>query len=215
MYGNEVWFNDVTLSHDSCQNYIRNDYARIKIRVDGSSYLKRLQSLKHGDADKFAIIGGTLGLFTGFSFIVIFELIYWIIVTIKKVIVLLTNNKSTNSNENVQQPSLEEKLTKEISKSQERILKLENMIENLMKEVQNPLLKNDLVIINMQESSEPAKNVQQPPQGEKLTKEISISKERIFNQDQESGQSEGKGKPKDVQNPRLKKEVVIVDMQES
>ena len=210
MYG---WSNDENLSHDSCQNYIRNDYARIKIRVDGSSYLKRLQSLKHGDADKFAIIGGTLGLFTGFSFIVIFELIYWIIVTIKKVIVLLTNNKSTNSNEDVQQPSLEEKLTKEISMSQERILKLENMIENLMKEVQNPQLKKDLVIVDMQESSEPAKNVQQPPQIEKLTQEISISKERIFNQ--ESGQSEGKGKPKDVQNPQLKKELVIVDMQES
>ena len=44
-----------------------------------------------------------------------------------------------------------------------------------MKEVQNPQLKKDLVIVDMQESSEPVKNIQQPPQEEKLTKEISIS----------------------------------------
>ena len=94
--GIEIWGRDDTLGLESCQNYIQNNYARIKIRVDGSSYLKRLQSLKHGDADKFAIIGGTLGLFTGFSFIVIFKLIYWIIVTIKKVIMFLTNNNQSD-----------------------------------------------------------------------------------------------------------------------
>ena len=152
MYG---WSNDENLSHDSCQNYIRNDYARIKIRVDGSSYLKRLQSLKHGDADKFAIIGGTLGLFTGFSFIVIFEMIYWIIVTIKKVIMFLANKKSTNPTNDVQQPSLEEKLRKEISMLQERILKLENRKSDgkgKPEEVQNLQMKKEEVIIDMKES---------------------------------------------------------------
>ena len=48
--------------------------------------MKRVQSLKYSEADKFAIVGGTLGLFTGFSFIVIVELLFWIIVTIKKVL---------------------------------------------------------------------------------------------------------------------------------
>ena len=164
--GSIPFINDDDLSQKRCQNYIRNEYARIKIRVDRSSYLKRHQSLKHGDADKFAIIGGTLGLFTGFSFIVIFELIYWIIVTIKKVIVFLTNNKSTNPTVNDQQPSLEEKLTKEISMLQERILKLENRKserkpEPKPKEMQNSQLKNEMVIVDMQESFEPTENVQQ------------------------------------------------------
>ena len=52
--------------------------------MDGTSYLRRIQSLKYNDSDKFAIIGGTLGLFTGFSFIVCFELLHWICVTIQK-----------------------------------------------------------------------------------------------------------------------------------
>ena len=52
--------------------------------MDGTSYLRRIQSLKYIDSDKFAIIGGTLGLFTGFSFIVCFELLHWICVTIQK-----------------------------------------------------------------------------------------------------------------------------------
>ena len=69
-----------------CQHYVQNEFARIKIRIS-SSYLKRVQSLKYSDADKFSIVGGTLGLFTGFSFIVIFELFFWIGITLKKVFV--------------------------------------------------------------------------------------------------------------------------------
>ena len=117
---------------------------------------------------------------------------------------------TTNPTENDQQPSLEEKLTKEISILQERILKLENT-NSEPKEMQNSQLKNEMVIVDMQESSEPTKNVQQPQLEDKLTKEISMSQER--NSKLESGHPEGK--PKDVQNPLLKKEVVIVDMQES
>ena len=123
--------------------------------MDGLSYLKRLQSLKYEDADKFAIIGGTLGLFTGFSFIVIFELIYWIIVTMKKFIVFLSNNKSAKVTEDVQNPSVEEKLIKEISKLQGKILKLERgEPEEKVKseEVQNPQQKSDVIVIDIQES---------------------------------------------------------------
>ena len=69
-----------------CRHYVQNEFARIKIRIS-SSYLKRVQSLKYSDTDKFSIVGGTLGLFTGFSFIVIFELFFWIGITLKKVFV--------------------------------------------------------------------------------------------------------------------------------
>ena len=126
----------------------------------------------------------------------------------------LTNNKPTNLTDNDQQPSLEEKLTKEISMLQERILKLENRkSEPKPREMQNSQLKNEMVIVDMQESFEPTENVQQPPLEDYLTKEISMSQERIFKL--ESGKSAVKGKPKGVQNPQLKKEVIVVDMQES
>ena len=126
----------------------------------------------------------------------------------------LTNNKPTNLTDNDQQPSLEEKLTKKISILQERILKLENRkSEPKPREMQNSQLKNEMVIVDMQESFEPTENVQQPPLEDYLTKEISMSQERIFKL--ESGKSAVKGKPKGVQNPQLKKEVIVVDMQES
>ena len=67
-----------------CKRYVKTQYARIRLKMDGTSYLRRIQSLKYNDSDKFAIIGGTLGLFTGFSFIVCFELLHWICVTIQK-----------------------------------------------------------------------------------------------------------------------------------
>ena len=79
--------------------------------------------------------------------------------------------------------------------------------------MQNSQLKNEMVIVDMQESFEPTENVQQPPLEDYLTKEISMSQERIFKL--ESGKSAVKGKPKGVQNPQLKKEVIVVDMQES
>lgn len=109
-----------------CRKYIRSEYARITIRIDGSSYLRRVQSLKHGDADKFAIIGGTLGLFTGFSFIVIFELFYWIVLTIQRVFTYVSkSNKVKVAQVQKEQYSTETLLT-EMSRMQKRILVLES-----------------------------------------------------------------------------------------
>ena len=88
---------NATIMDYSCMNYVQHEYARVKIKIQDSSYLRRVQSLKYSDADKFAIIGGTLGLFTGFSFIVIFELAYWVIITIKKVYVLTLKKPSVKS----------------------------------------------------------------------------------------------------------------------
>ena len=47
------------------------------------AYLKMTQSAKVTLSDKISSIGGTLGLFTGFSLLAIVEILYWIIITIK------------------------------------------------------------------------------------------------------------------------------------
>ena len=64
---------DPTLAYDSlsqyeqkrCQSYLREEFALIKIRLEGSSYLRRVQSLNYKFFDKISIVGGTLGLFSG------------------------------------------------------------------------------------------------------------------------------------------------------
>ena len=70
---------------EKCRSYLRHEYAHVTIRIDGTTYLKRVKSLKYTETDKLSIVGGTLGLFSGFSFIVIFELLYWV-VTISKML---------------------------------------------------------------------------------------------------------------------------------
>ena len=69
-----------------CKEYVSTQFARIRIRIDGATHLKRIQTLKYSSSDKFAIIGGTFGLFTGFSFIAIFEFFHWLLVTIFKLV---------------------------------------------------------------------------------------------------------------------------------
>lgn len=67
-----------------CLNYIKNEYSRVTVRIGGSSFLRRVQSLSYTTSDKLGAIGGTLGLFSGFSFLVIFEIFHWAILTVKK-----------------------------------------------------------------------------------------------------------------------------------
>ena len=69
-----------------CQNYVKTEFARVTIRIDGSSYLRHIQSLSMSTADKIGAIGGTLGLFSGFSFLVLFEIFHWAWMTVQKLV---------------------------------------------------------------------------------------------------------------------------------
>ena len=69
-----------------CQNYVKNEFAQVTIRIDGSSYLRHIQSLSMSTADKIGAIGGTLGLFSGFSFLVLFEIFHWAWMTVQKLV---------------------------------------------------------------------------------------------------------------------------------
>ena len=75
---------DYLFSKKSCLDYVANGFSRITVKVVGSSYLRRSQSIAMSFSDKLGVIGGTIGLFSGFSFIAIFELGYWIIITLIK-----------------------------------------------------------------------------------------------------------------------------------
>ena len=131
---------------DVCKHYISTQFARIHIRLDGTTHLRRLQSLKYTSGDKIAIIGGTFGLFTGFSFIALFEALYWILVTVFKLVWLKRNPILLEKNEedpmvqemkNLRKELLEIKQNeKEASAKQESIIK--NLNERLSALESNP-----------------------------------------------------------------------------
>ena len=81
---------------EMCRSYLRHEYAHVTIRIDGTTYLKRVKSLKYTETDKFAVVGGTLGLFSGFSFIVIFELLYWVVISVKRLFVKNSPQQTSN-----------------------------------------------------------------------------------------------------------------------
>ena len=73
------------LATENCISYIKNEYAHVRVRIDGSSFLRHREGLAYSTSDKIAVIGGTLGLFSGFSVLVIFEAIHWLVITIKRI----------------------------------------------------------------------------------------------------------------------------------
>jgi len=75
---------DYLYSKKSCLDYVANGFSRITVKVVGSSYLRRSQSIAMSFSDKLGVIGGTIGLFSGFSFVALFEFGHWIVVTLIK-----------------------------------------------------------------------------------------------------------------------------------
>ena len=72
------------LATEQCISYIKNEYAHVRVRIDGSSFLRHGAGLAYSTSDKLALIGGTVGLFSGFSVLVIFEIIHWLAITIRR-----------------------------------------------------------------------------------------------------------------------------------
>ena len=73
------------LATEMCKNYIRNEYAHVRVRIDGSTFLRNVAGLTYSTSDKLAVIGGTVGLFSGFSLLVILEAIHWLVITISRI----------------------------------------------------------------------------------------------------------------------------------
>ena len=68
-----------------CPRKILENMAVIQVEVIDSSYVKMRQSLRTSFGEKIGVLGGTLGLFTGFSVMVLVEIAYWIIIMGKSI----------------------------------------------------------------------------------------------------------------------------------
>ena len=133
-----------------CKQYIQNEYALITVRIEGSSFLRRTASLKYNMSDKVAVIGGTLGLFSGFSILVLFEILFWVFMTLKKAI-----SNSTPPKDPME--ILNDQVTATSCQIEQIMQELEQMKEKLKKFEQNSSAsKQDM---NQKESQSSSQNV--------------------------------------------------------
>ena len=77
---------------EKCRESFQNDVAIVEIKIERNSHVIMKKSLKYTITDKIGTIGGSLGLFTGFSFMALIEIVYWILVTTMKIITLPLRN---------------------------------------------------------------------------------------------------------------------------
>ena len=69
---------DQNAEFTECENYLLNDYARVTIQIDGKNAILYENVMATNMISKLGMVGGVLSLFSGFSFIVVFEALYWI-----------------------------------------------------------------------------------------------------------------------------------------
>ena len=70
----------------SCKRLFSKDVTIIEVQLMNKAYRKITQKLRVTFADQIGSIGGTLGLFCGFSFLAIVELLHWICIGIFKIL---------------------------------------------------------------------------------------------------------------------------------
>ena len=70
-----------------CNKIQTKDQTSLELRLEGPTFMTMERSLRVTFADKLGSIGGTLGLFSGFSLLAIMELIHWICKIINSLIV--------------------------------------------------------------------------------------------------------------------------------
>ena len=73
-----IFFTNLIFSSALCKEKFETDIAVVKVRMATARYEETRQFLKMKLADKIASIGGTLGLFTGMSFLSIVEVAFWL-----------------------------------------------------------------------------------------------------------------------------------------
>ena len=61
-----------------CEKIKMNDMTTVRLRLEGPTFMTMKRSLRVTFCDKLGSIGGTLGLFSGFSLLAIMELIHWV-----------------------------------------------------------------------------------------------------------------------------------------
>ena len=69
-----------------CKKVFANDKTNIRLHIEGPTFTRMKRSLRVSFTDKLGSIGGTLGLFSGFSLLAIMEMIHWIVKIINSAI---------------------------------------------------------------------------------------------------------------------------------
>ena len=75
--------NYVTVLRKWCEESFQKDIAIIEVQIEGQSFTTIRQSLRTPFAAKIGGIGGTLGLFSGFSIMALVEIVYWMVLALK------------------------------------------------------------------------------------------------------------------------------------
>ena len=119
-------------SEEKCYDYVSKGYARVTVKMAGSSYLRRSQSITVSFSDKLGVIGGTVGLFSGFSFVALFEIGCWIFITLIKFFKSSVEPEEEDPIQKLRKEMDEMKkrddaLTAEIAKLKEILMKKENI----------------------------------------------------------------------------------------
>lgn len=119
-------------SKKSCRDYVANGYSRITIKIVGSSYLRRSQTIAMSFSDKLGVVGGTIGLFSGFSFIAVFEFLYWVLITVIKYFKSSVEPEEEDPVEKLREEMVEMKkemdaFKEEFAKLREFLMKKENI----------------------------------------------------------------------------------------
>ena len=84
--------NLVSLLREWCEESFTKDISIIEVQMEGQSHVTMKQSLRHPLSSKIGELGGTLGVFTGFSFVALVEIVYWMGLTLKLVVSKMKKN---------------------------------------------------------------------------------------------------------------------------
>ena len=69
-----------------CKNIYQKDKAKVTVKLEGRSFTQLKRSLRVTFSEKLGFIGGTLGLFSGFSLLAIMEMMHWMCTIVSSVI---------------------------------------------------------------------------------------------------------------------------------
>ena len=75
-----------------CKSMKTNDMVSVQLQLDGPTFMTMKRSLRFTFMDKLGSVGGTLGLFSGFSLLAIMEVVHWICKIINTVILSMKQN---------------------------------------------------------------------------------------------------------------------------
>ena len=84
--------NAQSMLREWCEESFMKDISIIEVQIEGQSHITMKQSLRHPISSKIGELGGTLGVFTGFSFVALVEIVYWMCLTLKLVVCRMKKN---------------------------------------------------------------------------------------------------------------------------